>query len=393
MPHTRATRLTAGAPAAIASLEVCGAGAVESVALHLQCSPQHLTLGRIRYAHWRLGKPLIDSQPDPASTAAEQVVVCRVAEDRIEIHCHGGRAVSQAIMADLQRSGCSLQWAEGWQGDQSCALARAAQVDLLLATTDRTAAILLDQMQGSLRRAGEALLLELESQHVARGLRRLEELLRWSRLGMHLTTPWKVVLAGPPNVGKSSLMNALVGSRQAIVHHEPGTTRDWLEARGAIDGWPVAFSDTAGVRPTSDPIEQTGVERSLDRWRQADLAVLVVDAKVGWSKQHQQLLDSSNATTLVVWNKADLVGQSPEISRLHHAQRPIDCLLASTVGAPGVSELLAAISANLVPDVPAVGTAVPFRTEQIAALRECQRLVIEQQLAAAAHSLRAWLDG
>lgn len=392
MPHTTATRLTAGVPAAIASLEVCGARAVELVSHHLQCSPQHLRLGRIRYGHWRLGKPLSDDQADHAATAAEQVVVCRVADDRIEIHCHGGRAVSQAVMDDLQRGGCGLQGPEDWHGDLSCALARAAQVDLLLATTDRTAAILLDQMQGSLRRAGQAVLLELESQQFARGLQRCEELLRWSQLGMHLTAPWKVVLAGPPNVGKSSLMNALVGSRQAIVHHEPGTTRDWLEARGAIDGWPVAFSDTAGVRPTSDPIERAGVERSLDRWRQADLAVLVVDAQVGWTDQHQQLWDSSSCDTLVVWNKADLVGQPIEIPQLRHAERSSGGLAASTVGEPGVSELLAAISARLVPDVPAAGTAVPFRTEQIAAVKECQRLLLEQQFAAATHSLRAWLD-
>ena len=78
--------------------------------------------------------------------------------------------------------------------------------------------------------------------------------------GRHLLTPFDVVLAGPANVGKSSLINALVGYNRAIVYDAPGTTRDVITAETAIDGWPVTLSDTAGLRDSDDPLEMAGVQ-------------------------------------------------------------------------------------------------------------------------------------
>jgi tRNA modification GTPase len=278
-----------------------------------------------------------------------------------------------------------------WPSELKCGLARAAQQDLLKSTTDRTAAILLDQMQGALRCALEALLNELNQGGLAAAERRIGELLERSVLGLHLVHPWQIVLAGPPNVGKSSLMNALVGTRQAIVHHEPGTTRDWLEAGGAIDGWPVIFTDTAGIRSTQDPIEQAGVQRSRQRLQMADLAVLVVDAQHGWTDEHEQLSKLIRVPPLVAWNKVDVAcPTAPPTVRYEDSE--LDCILTSALGEPGTADLLSAISRRLLPMSPAVGAAVPFRAEQVERLVDCQRLVQTQKCAEARQLVLQWLS-
>ena len=87
---------------------------------------------------------------------------------------------------------------------------------------------------------------------------RIREWLAWEDFGLHLTRPWNVVLAGRPNVGKSSLINALLGYTRSIVFDQPGTTRDVVTAATAIDGWPIELSDTAGLR------------ESPSRWRRRE---------------------------------------------------------------------------------------------------------------------------
>src|SRR5690606_16577637 len=89
--------------------------------------------------------------------------------------------------------------------------------------------------------------------------RRLAALVDRAPLGLHLTRPWHVALAGAPNVGKSSLLNAVLGYGRAIVFDQPGTTRDVLDAVTAIDGWPVRLTDGAGLRESVDALEAAGV--------------------------------------------------------------------------------------------------------------------------------------
>ena len=86
----------------------------------------------------------------------------------------------------------------------------------------------------------------------------IEALLAHAATGLHLIRPWQVVVAGRPNVGKSSLINAIAGYQRAIVHSTPGTTRDIVGVQTAMDGWPVEISDTAGLRETGEKIEQAG---------------------------------------------------------------------------------------------------------------------------------------
>lgn len=114
-------------------------------------------------------------------------------------------------------------------------------------------------------------------------------------------------LVGCPNVGKSSLMNALLDKERAIVSPIAGTTRDILEDQMRLNGLNLRLLDTAGIRSTEEIIEQEGIRRSKEAMHEADLIILVLDATKGYSVEDQQLVQlAPKAKTIVVWNKTDL---------------------------------------------------------------------------------------
>ena len=115
-----------------------------------------------------------------------------------------------------------------------------------------------------------------------------------------------VVLCGRPNVGKSSLMNALLSAERAIVTDIPGTTRDVLSERMALDGKVVRLSDTAGIRESEDAIERMGVERAQGEVEAADVALLVLDASQPLAAEDAALLSQADERYIVCLNKGDL---------------------------------------------------------------------------------------
>jgi len=344
-------RLTPAIPSAIATIAVHGPSAVEVVARlvkHKHIAGDAFPRGRVRYGLWNA------SQGDDA---AENVVVCRTDSQTIEIHCHGGNAVCQMILEDLVTAGCRSVAASDFPMQLDCQFKRDAAIDLQKAVTDRAAAILLDQLNGALSDAIASITHRIQSQAGAAVRSDVEELLRWSDLGLHLVEPWQVVLAGPPNAGKSSLMNAIVGSARAIVHSEPGTTRDWVDALTAIDGWPISLTDTAGLRESFDLIENEGISRARQRIAAADLVIFVVDATVGWTDTHEQLRAAiGSKRSLTVWNKIDL---------LEGMECPPEAISTCANKGRGISELLAAIAHKLVPAAPPALAAVPFRLRHV----------------------------
>ncbi len=120
-----------------------------------------------------------------------------------------------------------------------------------------------------------------------------------------------VVLAGRPNVGKSSLMNALLGSERAIVTEIAGTTRDVLTERMTMNGIGYTLSDTAGRRETGDLVEAIGVKRAEDAAKSADVVLLVLDAARGMDEEDERLLVERDGRYIIVWNKSDKGAEKP----------------------------------------------------------------------------------
>jgi tRNA modification GTPase len=138
----------------------------------------------------------------------------------------------------------------------------------------------------------------------------LEQLVVEARQGELLRDGLRVAIVGRPNVGKSSLLNLLSRRERAIVTDLPGTTRDLLESELVLDGVPLTLLDTAGIRPTSDRVEQLGIERSRQALAAADVVLLLFDLSLGWTPEDEQLrqLVPEGAVLLVAGNKADLTG-------------------------------------------------------------------------------------
>jgi tRNA modification GTPase len=296
-------------------------------------------------------------------TLGEEVIVCHRDATHVEIHCHGGPMAARAIVESLARLGCcETPWRQWIRLSKDDGIAAAAEIVLAGAPTERTAAILHDQQAGALRRALQQIARALETGAVESAIASVRKLLDVANVGMHLVEPWHVVLAGTPNVGKSSLLNALLGYQRAIVHPTPGTTRDVVAAATAIDGWPVELVDTAGWHAKAAPLEAAGMELARAQAAAADLIVLVFDATREWSDSDESL-SRQWPGALRVFNKCDLLPDPRAISL------PCAGLLTSAVRGDGIAELARQIIGRLVPRDPEPGQAVPFLSEQVAGLR------------------------
>lgn len=143
----------------------------------------------------------------------------------------------------------------------------------------------------------------------------LQQVIATAHQGQLLREGMHIVLAGQPNSGKSSLLNALVGRDTAIVTEIPGTTRDVLKEEINLDGMPLHIIDTAGLRESEDAVEQEGMRRTWREIGQADCLLLVIDDRQGFSKEDQAILDRLHTTLPVtrIHNKIDLSGAPAEV--------------------------------------------------------------------------------
>lgn len=257
-------------------------------------------------------------------------------EDIAELHLHGGHAIMDRMLEALgaapglrlaQRGEFSRRAVENGKLDLTRAEAIA---DLVDAETEAQRKQALKQYRGDLFELAEGWRAELikslawaeatidfgddevpvSALETARDsscsiLKEMQGLLTDSRRGEILRTGLYLTVIGPPNAGKSSLINALVRRDVAIVSDAPGTTRDVIEARLDLDGYHVIIADTAGLRHSDDPIEIEGVRRAVSRAKEGDATLLLLD---GSSPKPLDGIDPGQElrADLTVWNKADL---------------------------------------------------------------------------------------
>lgn len=289
------------------------------------------------------------------SDAAEDVVVCRTGPDACEIHCHGGDAAVRRILDDLRSLGSKIvDWRS--QLDDERSVWEREYADMLSRATTLRAAGWIAAQAGRMERA-IAELTEL----VANGQRdlaaaRANELLAWANFGSHLTRPWEVVLAGRPNVGKSSLINALVGFERSIVFDEPGTTRDVVTADTALDGWAIRLSDTAGQRGSDQDLEAAGIARAREAFANADARLLLIDIGEPPHADDRQLLAE--------WPDAIVVAHKADLSDIWGEALPTNAIRVSSLQRTGLSELSSAIVTRLVPKLPPDEAVIPLTDRQ-----------------------------
>jgi tRNA modification GTPase len=204
-------------------------------------------------------------------------------------------------------------------------------------------------------------------------LSRLDALLERANFGLHLTSPWKVVIVGRPNVGKSSLLNALAGFARSIVFDQPGTTRDIVTAEIALQGWPVRLVDTAGLRDSNDALESAAIALAHEQVALADCRLIVLDASQAPEPEDFELL-AAWPEAIVVAHKADLVDVWCDRTA------PMAWRVSSLTGS-GVEALAEAIARNLVPRVPDSGIAVPITVRQVELLQRAKNALFAGPLA------------
>lgn len=267
-------RLTAEGRGAIGSLLLSGEGAEEAFCSLFTfksgrpCTPADLAARRNEpiFGHFAL-----------SGKTCEEVLVRAVSQEEIEIHAHGGSAIRGAILQKLESLGgkevkeIPPLWEDAAGGKPD--FDREAERLLPYVRTELQARFVLTQMNGAPARFYE----QIPSLTPARRAERLHRAELLAKVARALYTPPRVLILGPVNAGKSSLLNALLGYDRTLVDSEAGTTRDAVSVETVIGGLPICLSDTAGVRREAGRLEREGIERIAPLSADAQLRLTVFD--------------------------------------------------------------------------------------------------------------------
>lgn len=258
-------------------------------------------------------------------------------EDTVEVHCHGGRLITKKVLETILKAGAraakpgEFSFRAFINGKMDLAQAEAVQ-ELILAKNEHALTAAEEQLQGSLSKKVSgfqkqiteiAAILEAWVDFPDEGLEfttmeelsadlnaiseKMQKLVATFHNGRVIKEGISVCFVGRPNVGKSSLMNALLDKERAIVSPIPGTTRDILEDEMRLFGLNLRLIDTAGIRHTEEVIEQEGVRRTKIALSTADLILCVLDLASGLQAEDQAILtELPRHKTILAWNKKDI---------------------------------------------------------------------------------------
>lgn len=288
----------------------------------------------INYGHIVEGDKIIDEVLVSIMLAPRSYTM----EDVVEINLHGGIATTNRVLEILLNRGCRLaepgEFTKRAFLNGRLDLVEAEAVgDVIRAESDTARSLSVNQLTGKLSdiiRSLKSKILEIEAKievnvdypeyediedmtpnRVLEDLEgveaKIDDMTRESKTGKIITDGISIAIIGRPNVGKSSILNALLEEEKAIVTDIEGTTRDIVEGSMILDGVKVRFIDTAGIRETDDVVESIGVSKSLDQIDRADLVILVLSNAEEMSQEEKDLLDKLKDKRHIVFvNKSDL---------------------------------------------------------------------------------------
>lgn len=372
-------------------------------------------INRIHVGYWRHdlasgSSPVsaVDSLSALPQTAAfwEDVVLCRTGATHLELHTHGSVAVADSILHTFSSRGIDCEvmgpganeispliafpsatvtgplindqkqllaicarskrlapdfrqthrpeslvsWVQTLAGQVIMLSSAPAAGEVLLAQAAGIFVNELAAISGYLERA------EQDASHRADGIKSslaaIDHLQRTWRHGRHLIQPHRVLLTGPPNVGKSSLINALLGYSRALVSSMPGTTRDLFSQETIVAGWPFVLFDSAGIRSASDRLEQEGIRRASAAAETMDLVIEVTSAEfAGDGDFTLPPADANpNSRRFRVINKIDLSGDTETLPQATgRSGDGVGIYRTSALTGAGIKHLLDAIAAHLLP--------------------------------------------
>ncbi|QMV42188.1 tRNA uridine-5-carboxymethylaminomethyl(34) synthesis GTPase MnmE [Cohnella cholangitidis] len=371
---TIAAIATALGEGSIAVVRVSGQNAVDTVAkifkskLDLREVPTHT----VQYG-W-IVDPKQDAVLDEVLVTVMKGPRSFTAEDVVEISTHGGIVAVKSVLELVLRNGARLaepgEFTKRAFLNGRIDLAQAeAVIDLIRSKSDRAFQVARKQAEGALSKKivpmrqqliellahvevnidypehdVESVTADFIRENCSSVLTQVNQLLIQSNEGKILREGIVTVIVGRPNAGKSSLLNALARDNKAIVTDIPGTTRDIVEESVSLSGIPLRLLDTAGIRETSDKVEQIGVERSRGALSDADLTLLVLNHHEELHEDERKLLEQlKDRSTIVVVNKIDLPGQLniEEVERDYSKERIV--YLSAKEG-QGIEDLEKAVS-------------------------------------------------
>jgi len=390
-------QITAPGYSAVSLIRVSGRDSIEIVAKYfrprgklLKLTSQGLILGSF---YDRGGFPL-----DQVLCAVFRAPASYTGEDCVEISCHGNPEIVARVLENLLLEARLARPGEFTlrallNGKMDLVQAEAVN-DLILATGSLAGTAALMQVQGQL----SSHLGELLEQITAARLRcelaiefadqdlpqidlddlrqRISGILEQTRLlqsegrqGRIIREGIRVLIAGPPNSGKSSLFNAFLRYNRAIVTPHPGTTRDYLEERVALQGYTLILTDTAGLRDTRDSIERQGIERSFELMRSADLILHLSPADQARQGTEDILIPPEfHPKTLWLLSKSDLAGPGLTSS---------GCIPVTVIREDGLDQLKAAIMERFQLQQPDLRRPLVTNARHLAALQRCEDALVK----------------